>query len=209
MTMAHRWNEEFARAHTYPGRLAAWIAAPLTSEERKRARRVLLAVAVLALIAGALSIVIPAVTSVTMTIFIGWVLVFAGATTAINAVSSRSGWRGLEAVLAIVAGLYLLALPLSGTITLTFVLAVWLFANGVTSLAVGGRGGPMESWAGDRAIAVLGGVLSMLLGVLIAVELPSSAAWATGLLVGVNLLFWGVRAFVAASLLPRRLPEET
>jgi uncharacterized membrane protein HdeD (DUF308 family) len=57
-------------------------------------------------------------------------------------------------------------------------------------------------------MAVLGGVLSMLLGVLIALELPSSAAWAIGLLVGVNLLFWGVRAIVAARLLGRRLAEE-
>jgi uncharacterized membrane protein HdeD (DUF308 family) len=205
MTMAHQWNEEFTRAHTYPGGQLAWAAASLTSEQVKRARRVLLAVAALALISGAVSIVIPAVTSVTMTIFIGWVLLFAGVTAAINTLPSRSGWRRIEAVLAILAGLYLLVLPLSGTITLTFVLAVWLLASGVTSLTVGIRGG--EPWAGDRTMAVLGGVLSMLLGVLIAVELPSSAAWAIGLLVGVNLLFWGVRAIVAASLL-RRLTEE-
>jgi uncharacterized membrane protein HdeD (DUF308 family) len=205
--MAHQWNERFNRAHTYPSGLTAWTAAPLTHEELKRLRRVLLAVAMLALSAGAVSIVIPAVTSVTMTIFIGWLLMFAGATAAIDAFSSRSGWRGLEALLAFVAGLYLLVLPLSGTVTLTFVLAVWLFANGVSSLAVGLGGA--ESWGGARLMAVLGGVLSMLLGVLIAVELPSSAAWAIGLLVGVNLLFWSVRAFVASSLLRGRLLRET
>jgi uncharacterized membrane protein HdeD (DUF308 family) len=204
--MAQQWNEEFARAHAYPGGLAAWAAAPLTSEEAKRARRMLLAVSVLALIAGAVSIVIPAVTSVTMTIFVGWVLLFAGVAMASNAISSRSGSRGVEAVLAVLAGLYLLVLPLSGTITLTFVLAVWFFASGLTSLAVGVRG--PAPWPGDRAMAVLGGVLSVLLGVLIAVELPSSAGWAIGLLVGVNLLFWGARAIVAARMLGRHPTEE-
>jgi uncharacterized membrane protein HdeD (DUF308 family) len=42
------------------------------------------------------------------------------------------------------------------------------------------------------------------LGILIAVELPSSAGWAIGLLVGINLIFWGVRALVGARLLKMR-----
>jgi uncharacterized membrane protein HdeD (DUF308 family) len=51
---------------------------------------------------------------------------------------------------------------------------------------------------------LLGGVLSIVLGLLIAVELPSSAAWAIGLPVGVNLIFWNIRASAAAQILVRR-----
>ncbi|MGH2941511.1 MAG: hypothetical protein ACRDLN_01860 [Solirubrobacteraceae bacterium] len=36
-------------------------------------------------------------------------------------------------------------------------------------------------------------------------DLPSSSAWALGLLVGINLVFWGVRAIVGASILQRAL----
>lgn len=50
---------------------------------------------------------------------------------------------------------------------------------------------------------LLGGVLAIVLAVLIALDLPSSAAWAIGLIVGVNLIFWGTRTLVAASLLKR------
>ncbi|MGZ4250669.1 MAG: hypothetical protein ACXVUE_20495 [Solirubrobacteraceae bacterium] len=49
--------------------------------------------------------------------------------------------------------------------------------------------------------AALNGVLLIVLGFLIADSLPSSAAWAIGLLVGIDLIFWGVRSLVATRLL--------
>ena len=57
------------------------------------------------------------------------------------------------------------------------------------------RGTP-EAWT-----TWCGGVLSVILGFLIAASLPSSAGWAIGLLVGINLIFWGVRALISARLL--------
>ena len=50
---------------------------------------------------------------------------------------------------------------------------------------------------------LFGGALALVLAVLIALDLPSSAEWAIGLIVGVNLIFWGTRTLVAASLLKR------
>ena len=105
--------------------------------------------------------------------------------------------RGLEALITLVAGLYILVFPLSGTVSLTFVLAVWLLASGVLSFIYAAqRRSEPGSWT-----YMFGGVLSVILGLLIAVGLPSSAAWAIGLLVGVNLIFWGLRALVGAWLL--------
>jgi uncharacterized membrane protein HdeD (DUF308 family) len=51
--------------------------------------------------------------------------------------------------------------------------------------------------------AAPGARISLVLGILIVAKLPSSAGWAVGLLTGVNLLFWGARALVAARLLKR------
>ena len=202
--MAHRWNQQFAGAEPYGGGLTAWVAAvPLTREDLKRAHTWLIVVAVLALLGGIVSILVPAITSVTMAIFIGWVLVFAGITTGVHAVTNRSVLRGLEAILTVIAGLYVLIFPLSGTVTLTFVLAVWFFAGGLLSLAAGTR----PRAAPGRSMMLLGGLLSVVLGVLIAVELPSSAAWAIGLLVGVNLIFWSIRAIGTAQILKQRLNE--
>jgi uncharacterized membrane protein HdeD (DUF308 family) len=202
--MAHRWNQQFAGAEPYGGGLTAWLAAvPLTREDLRRARAWLIAVAVLALLGGIVSILVPAITSVTIAIFIGWVLLFAGITTGVHAVTNRAALRGLEATLTVIAGLYLLIFPLSGTVTLTFVLAVWFFASGLLSLAAGIQ----LKAAPERPMMLFGGLLSIVLGVLIAAELPSSAAWAIGLLVGVNLIFWSIRAIGAAQILKQRLNE--
>jgi uncharacterized membrane protein HdeD (DUF308 family) len=121
----------------------------------------------------------------------------------VYAVTQRAALRGLEALLTLVAGLYLLIFPLSGTVTLTFVLAVWLCASGLLSLFAASR----RRDAPDAAMTAFGGVVSIILGVLIAVSLPGSADWAIGLLVGINLVFWGVRALVGARALKQLLEQ--
>jgi uncharacterized membrane protein HdeD (DUF308 family) len=171
--------------------------ARLTRDQIERARRWLIVAGSLALIIGVVSIAVPVIASVTAAIFTGWVLVSAGIAVAIHAVSHRAPVRGLEALVALAAGFYLLVFPLHGTVTLTFVLAVWFFARGILTLtyAMQWRGVP-GSW-----MYALGGILSVILGFMIAASLPSSGTWAIGLLVGVDLIFWGVRALVSARLL--------
>jgi uncharacterized membrane protein HdeD (DUF308 family) len=169
----------------------------LPPEAANRARWWLIASGILALIVGVVAIALPVIASVTTAIFVGWILIASGVAAAIYAVSHRAPLRGLEAVISLIAGLYILVFPLSGTVTLTFVLAVWFFATGILALvhAVQAGGGP-AAW-----MAAFSGILSVILGILIAASLPSSAAWAIGLLVGINLLFWAGRALAAAWLL--------
>jgi uncharacterized membrane protein HdeD (DUF308 family) len=168
-----------------------------TGDEIDRARRWLMAAGSLSLIIGVVSIAVPVIASVTTAIFVGWVLVASSIAAAIQAVSRRAPVRGLEALIALAAGFYLLVFPLNGTVTLTFVLAVWFFAAGILSVTYA------LQWSGvpGSRLHILGGVLSVILGFLIAASLPSSASWAIGLLVGINLIFWGLRALIGAHLL--------
>jgi uncharacterized membrane protein HdeD (DUF308 family) len=209
--MAQRWTRQLAGAHGAPGAhgsqiggFGGWIlGVELTGEELRRARKLLTVGGILALIAGLVAIVVPVIASVTIALFIGWVMVAGGITMAIQAVSNRAPLRALEALLTLIAGLYVVIFPLNGTVTLTFVLSVWLFATGVLSLLAASRlGRTPQAWS-----AGIGGVLSVILGFLIADSLPSSAAWAIGLLVGIDLIFWGVRALVAARLLGQAVQE--
>jgi uncharacterized membrane protein HdeD (DUF308 family) len=168
-------------------------------EEMRRARKWLTISGVLALIGGIAAIAVPAIASVTIAIFVGWVLIFAGATMAGRAFALRAergefALRLLEAVLTLVAGVCILLFPLTGVLTLTFFLTAWFLVSGAVQLYAAWklRGAPGAGWL------TFNGVVSLLLGVLILADLPSSAAWAIGLLVGVNLLFWGISALVTA-----------
>jgi uncharacterized membrane protein HdeD (DUF308 family) len=121
----------------------------------------------------------------------------------VHSFSGRSAGRAtlavLNGLLTLIVGLYIVIFPLSGTVTLTFALAVWFFGLGVVELidALRARGRP------GTGILAFTGALSAILGALIVAELPSSAGWAIGLLVGINLVLWGVRALAFASLIKR------
>ncbi len=177
------------------------------AEELKRTRRWLTITGVLSLLGGVVAIVLPNVASVATAIFIGWLLVFASALYVVDAFSTREGTRIalrlLMAVLTFAAGLYLLVAPLDGTFTLTVMLVIWFVAIGVARIVIG------ISDRGTRGagLLVLSGLLSLALGLLIALELPSSAAWAIGLIVGIDLAFWGAQMIaVAQSLRPATAP---
>jgi hypothetical protein len=88
------------------------------------------------------------------------------------------------AALSFAAGLYLLVAPLNGAFTLTVVLSMWFLARIATGIA--------DHNVPGAGMLALNGVLSLVLGLLIALQLPESATWAIGLLVGIDLLFTGM-----------------
>lgn len=167
----------------------------------RRARRWVFATGILSIVVGAVAIAVPVVASVTIAIFIGWVLIITGVARAVHAVRARrvTALAVLDAMLALLVGGYLILFPLSGTVTLTLLLAAWFFGAGALYLlhAWRARGRP------GVGLFALNGALAVVLGVLVCVDLPSSAAWAIGLLVGIELIFWGIRALLLASLLER------
>jgi uncharacterized membrane protein HdeD (DUF308 family) len=134
---------------------------------------------VAAIVLGLVAVAVPAVASVGTAIFTGVVLVAASGAVALHALAAHGLHRLLRLVAALAtggAGIYLLAAPLDGTFTLTVVLVIWFVAIGVVQTATG---------------AFAAGATSAVLGVLIAVGLPSSADWAIGLLVGIQFLVYG------------------
>lgn len=177
------------------------------NESLKQGRKWLLISGWLAVIAGMIAIIVPAVASVTVAIFIGWMLLFGAVFLLIDAFAVRDIWRMLMrlllAFIAGAAGLSLLLAPLRGTYTLTVLLVLWFAVTGVMRIAVAiaERGTPGAGWMGAN------GVITLLLGILIGAELPESSDWAIGLLVGIDFLFYGFGAIVAASALKRGAVE--
>lgn len=157
-----------------------------------------LALGVIALIGGVFAILVPVAASISAAIVAGWALLF-GAVSRLFAVfrADRASERVTHLVLGLlylVAGLYLLLFPVSGTITLTIVLVAYFLASGAVQLvsAIQARG------SGNMAWGVFLGLLSIVLGVMIWADLPSSAAWAIGLLIGIQLVFAGTDLIMIA-----------
>ena len=156
-----------------------------------RSWKALMTIGILAIAIGCVAILVPAVASVGTAIFIGWILIVAGAFLVAGAFTAPSigtvVLRLLWAFLTIVVGFWLVIEPHNGTLTLTLVLGIYFLFMGVTRVAVAfaDRGRPGAGLVG------LSGFAGLLIGILVLVEFPSSADWAIGLLVGIDLIFAG------------------
>lgn len=175
-------------------------------EQLRQSRRWLTIAGVLAVIGGAIAIVVPAVASVGVAIFIGWMLVFGAIFLFVDAFAVRDVGRlvlrALLALITLAAGISLLVAPLEGTYTLTVLLVLWFALTGVVRIgvAVAERGLP------GAGLTAFNGVVTLLLAILIGAELPESSDWAIGLLVGIDFLLFGFYALSAASALKRTAP---
>jgi uncharacterized membrane protein HdeD (DUF308 family) len=148
---------------------------------------------ILLVLLGILAVVVPAVATIAVEVFVGWVLLLSGVVGLISTFRMRSapgfGWSLLSAVIAVVAGAILLAWPLSGVLSLTLILTAFLTLEGVASIMMSltHRHGFSARWA----LLLVSGVVDLILAAMIFLGLPGTAAWAIGLLVGINLVFGG------------------
>jgi uncharacterized membrane protein HdeD (DUF308 family) len=144
-------------------------------------------------ILGALAILVPPLATITVTILIGWLFLISGAVGLFTTFWMRHApgfwWSLLSALIAIFAGFLLLVWPLTGALSLTFVLTAFFIIEGIASImyAIEHR----NQLSGRWGWMLLNGIIDLILAALIITGLPGSAAWALGLLVGIDLLFGG------------------
>ena len=106
-------------------------------------------------------------------------------------------WSLVSALIAIAAGAVLIGSPLSGVLSLTLILIVFFIVEGVSSIMFG-----IEHWRqspGRWGFLIVSGVIDLILAAIIFAGLPGTAAWAIGLLVGINMVFGGA-ALIAVAL---------
>ena len=147
---------------------------------------------VLALL-GVAAIVVPPIATLAFELIIGWLFLISGIVGLVTTFWMRNApgflWSLLSAVVAIAAGVVLLFWPISGTLSLTFVLIAFFLIEGIVTImyAIDHRNQLSSRWGWMLA----SGVVDLILAGIIFAGLPGSAAWALGLLVGINLLFGG------------------
>ena len=155
---------------------------------------------------GAAAIIIPPIATIAVTIFFGGLLLLSGIVGLITTFWMRGvpgfWWSLISAILAIVVGVMLIGWPVRGAFSLTFLLIVFFIIEGVVSVmfALDHR----RELAGAWGWMLASGIVDLILATIILAGLPGTAAWAIGLLVGINLTFGGV-AMVAMALQARKI----
>jgi uncharacterized membrane protein HdeD (DUF308 family) len=148
---------------------------------------------IILVILGVLAILLPPLATITFTLVIGSLFLIAGIVGLITTLYMRGmpgfWWSLFSAIVSIAAGVVLLLWPLSGALSLTFLLIAFFVVEGIVSImyAIEHRNQLSGRWGWMLA----SGVVDLILAGIIFAGLPGTADWALGLLVGINLVFGG------------------
>jgi uncharacterized membrane protein HdeD (DUF308 family) len=154
---------------------------------------------------GVGALAVPQVATIAIAVLVGWLLLISGIVGLISTFAMRRApgfwWSLLSALVGTAAGVVLLRWPINGAFSLTVILTVFLTLEGVITLmyAFEHRRGLSGRWG----MMLLSGIVDLALAGMIVTGLPGTAAWAIGLLVGINLIFGG-SALIAMALHARR-----
>jgi uncharacterized membrane protein HdeD (DUF308 family) len=147
---------------------------------------------VLLIVTGMLAIGAPFFAAVAVTALIAWLIVFAGIVHLAIAFHSHGAgsviWKLLVGLAYVCFGLYVIMHPVIGLASLTLILASLFLIEGILQIVLFAK---MRSIQGSSWM-LIDGIITLLLGLLIYVQWPSSSAWAIGTLVGISMIMSGV-----------------
>jgi uncharacterized membrane protein HdeD (DUF308 family) len=150
------------------------------------------------LLLGIAAVVRSVTTTIVSMLFFGWLLVLAsGIEIAQAAMVGR--WAGifqhlLAAVLFAVAGVLLIMRPVRSAEIITVFMAMFFLVGGLFQI-VGSLALALPGWGWQLA----DGIITLALGVLVLAQWPVSGLWVIGLLIGIDLIFYG-GAWIALAL---------
>ena len=146
---------------------------------------------VLLVVAGVLAIISPIVASVAVVFLLGWVLIISGVLQAVGLIGASNVphfWLQLiSAVLAILIGVLLLRSPESGLLVMTMLLIVYFMVEGIAKVIFALTIRPFPNWGWVLASGLVGIILAFILWA----NMPLSADWVLGLMLGILLISEG------------------
>ena len=145
----------------------------------------------LMILAGILALVYPAISSVAVVFFIGWLLIFSGIFQGISLIGARQVphfWLQLISVaLFIVVGALFLRNLGESLLTLTLLLIVFFLIEGISKVIFALTIRPFPNWGW----VLVSGIVGILLAFYLWASIPVSAAWLLGVLLGIELICEG------------------
>ena len=146
---------------------------------------------ILLIVAGILALLMPEIAAMATVLTFAWLMIFAGAVEVVHALQMRHrpgfGWKLAAGIITLILGLLVLFFPLAGIATLALWIGALIFAGGIVRLILAFRVRPAKGWGW----VLVDGILSIVVGGLIAWGWPASSIAFIGLLAGFWLLFSG------------------
>lgn len=144
------------------------------------------------IVLGVLAVGAPFIAAVAINLVIAWLIILAGAVHIMLAFHAHAAggviWRALVGLAYLAFGVYLIMRPVAGVLALTVVLASLFLIEGLLNIVLFFKTRHMQgsTWV------LFDGIVTLLLGLLIYMQWPSSSAWAIGTLVGISMIMSGV-----------------
>jgi uncharacterized membrane protein HdeD (DUF308 family) len=145
----------------------------------------------LMVLGGVVALVYPIVSSVGVVLFLGWILILGGIVQGISLIGANEVphfWLQLvSVVLSVIVGLLFIRNPGEGLLALTLLLIVFFMVEGFSKLIFALTIRPFPNWGWVLASGVIGILLSFYLWA----NLPVTAIWLLGVLIGIQLICEG------------------
>jgi uncharacterized membrane protein HdeD (DUF308 family) len=151
----------------------------------------LLAFGILSIILGTIGLGMTFGLTLASVLFFGALLLVGGVVQLINAFQCKGWksvlWHALIALLYVLAGIAIMFDPILASSVFTLMLAGALIGVGVVRIIMAFQNRTAKGWYW----ALIAGVISILLGVIIIAQWPISGLWVIGLFVAIELIFNG------------------
>ena len=145
----------------------------------------------LMVLGGVLALIYPIVSSVAVVLFLGWILILSGVVQGFSLIGAKDVphfWLQLvSVVLSVIVGVLFLRHPGEGLLTLTLLLIVFFMVEGFSKLIFALTIRPFPNWGWVLASGIIGILLSFYLWA----NLPVTAVWLLGVLIGIQLICEG------------------
>jgi uncharacterized membrane protein HdeD (DUF308 family) len=169
---------------------------PLSPQAAGAGRGWILAYGILSLVLGVLAFLNPFAATYAATLVIGAFFIAAGTVSVAAGIMGKGhegrGYAIGFGVLSLVIGILMAFDPVSGALSLTLLVAVWLGIRGAMEIGLGAR------FNRGRGLMIALGAVNILLAIYVLATLPWSGLTLPGFILGISFVFGGVTAIMSA-----------
>jgi uncharacterized membrane protein HdeD (DUF308 family) len=159
-----------------------------------------LAQGVIMVILGILAVIWPQISTIAVDVYVGWLFLLSGIVGLVSMFLAQNVqaflWMLLTAALSLFVGIVLLWHPVEGAASLTLVLIAFFIVEGVFQIVASLS--YRDIFPGQWGWMLASGIVDLILAALIIKGWPSTATWALGLIVGINLVTSGAAIVMVA-----------